>query len=621
MPVLDDHAMTVSAFSTSTGSAHTSADPVDPTGAVAVDLRSTDAPGTRPDRGDTGGGRADSVTPTAVVAEQLSVRTAEGTTLLAGIDLRADPGELVAIVGASGAGKSTLLDALAGNIAPSAGSVSIAGEAPHLLTVDERRRVAYVPQADIVPEDLPLARMLSYAARLRLSAGATAAERRAAVATALEQVALTDVAHLPVKRLSGGQRKRASVAVELLTSPDVCFLDEPTSGLDPETSALVVDELRMLADRGRTVIFVTHSANDLRRCDRVIALGTGGRLLFDGSPRRAAELAGSVDPEVVHRALVAGRITERRPPAPPHPLSASGWVSPHRPPWRPGTASSRFTQWLALTARTLETVVRNRLTLAVMVGSPAMVIAMFAVLFQPGAFAPDAPSPTSAVMIAFWVAFGGFFFGLTYGLLQICPEVDVITREHRSGVSAWLQVAAKLAALTPVLLAIDVAMLAVLRGLDRLPPADLETYGSIAVTLALDALAALALGLLASSLVRNPAQAALALPMLCFPAVLFSGAVLPVPVMATVGQGISAIMTDRWAFEAIGRDLGLRGLFAGDPSPFGPALLDEYGDTWTVAHGQVWLILGAATLALSLLTAFALSARCRHHDRGTTASS
>ncbi len=558
---------------------------------------------------------SDGVTPTDVVADGLTVRTAEGTVLLDGIDLRADPGELIAIVGASGAGKSTLLDALAGNIAPSAGSVSIADRAPHLLTISERRRIAFVPQADIVPDDLPLARMLGYAARLRLPAGTTAAARRAAVATALDQVALADVAHLPVKRLSGGQRKRASVAVELLTSPDVCFLDEPTSGLDPETSALVVDELRMLADQGRTVIFVTHSANDLRRCDRVIALGVGGRLLFDGSPRRAAELAGSGDPEVIHRALVTGRVAERRAPTPPHPLTDVGWVSPHRPTRRPGTMPSRFAQWLALTTRTLETVVRNRLTLAVMVGSPAMVIAMFAVLFQPGAFAPEAPSPTSAVMIAFWVAFGGFFFGLTYGLLQICPEVDVMTREHRSGVSAWLQVGAKLAALTPVLLAIDVAMLAVLRGLDRLPPADLGTYTTIAVTLALDALAALALGLLASSLVRNPAQAALALPMLCFPAVLFSGAVLPVPVMATVGQGISAIMTDRWAFESIGGDLGLRELFAGDPSPFGPALLQEYGDTWTVSHGQVWLTLAAATIGLSLLTAVALSARCRSHDR------
>ena len=268
-----------------------------------------------------------------------------------------------------------------------------------------------------------------------------------------------------------------------------------------------------------------------------------------------------------------------------------------------------------MTARTLETVVRNRLTLAVMVGSPALVIAMFAILFQPGAFEPGSPSATSAVMIAFWVAFGGFFFGLTYGLLQICPEVPIMGREYRSGVGAGVQIGAKMAALTPILLVIDVTMLAVLRGLDRLPPAELRTYAALAVTLALDALAALALGLLTSALVRNPAQASLALPMLCFPAVLFSGAVLPVPVMAPVGRAISLVMPDRWAFELIGRDLGLRSLFAADPSPLGPALLVEYGDTWTVSHGHVWAVLTAATVGLALAATFALSARCSRDDR------
>jgi len=560
----------------------------------------------------------------AVIVDRVSVRATDGTVLLDGVELRAAPGELVAIVGASGAGKSTLLDALAGNLTPSEGTVAVCGSPAHLSTVDERRQIAFVPQDDVLPADLPLGRMLRYAARLRLPRGTGRAEIDTAVATVLAQVGLTDAAHLSVKRLSGGQRRRASVAVELLTSPRVCLLDEPTSGLDPDTAALVVDELRALADGGRTVLFVTHNAVDLRRCDRVVALGAGGRLLFDGSPARASELAGTADPDEIHRHLIAGRLVEQRP-AMRHGVPAgvfaaitadlrgAGQVIA-------GPSPSRLVQWLTLTARTLETVVRNKLTLAIMLGSPAMVIAMFAVLFQPGAFEPTSPSPTSAVMIAFWVAFGGFFFGLTYGLLQVCPEVAVMTREHRSGVGAGLQIGAKLAALTPILLVIDVAMLAVLRGLDRLPPADPETYATLAVTLALDALAALALGLLASSLVRNPAQASLALPMLCFPAVLFSGAVLPVPVMAPAGRAISAVMTDRWAFESIGHDLGLRPLFASDPSPLGSALLVEYGDTWTASHAHVWLILASATVGLAIAATVALSARCRRDDRRNASS-
>lgn len=543
-----------------------------------------------------------------LVLDSVTVRSGDDTLLVSDVSLTAAPGELIAVVGASGSGKSTLLDVMAGNLPPSDGTALVDGTEAHSLSPGQRRSLAFIPQDDVMNEDLPLGRMLAHSARLRLPRGTSIAQVQNAVATALEQVDLTKVAHLPVKQLSGGQRRRASVATELVTSPAVCLLDEPTSGLDPTTAETIVEELRALADKGRTIVFVTHNANDLRRCDRIIALAPAGRIVFDGSPEVAMTLVGSNDTDEVHRALTTGLIESRRA------VEPRPWARLYRLDHR-GRAPSPWTQWCVLTARSLESILRNRLTLAIMIGSPAMVIAMFAVLFRPGAFDPVSPSPTSAIMIAFWVAFGGFFFGLTYGLLQICPEVAIMRRERRGGVSPGLQILAKLAALAPMLLAIDVAMLAILVWLDRLPSADMGTYAAVAVTLALDALAALSLGLLASALVRSPAQAALALPMLCFPAVLFSGAVLPVPVMAPVGQAISAAMPDRWAFELIGRDLGLRALFAADSSPLGPALLAEYDDTWTVSRPEVWLLLATITVALSLAAWIALSIRCRQDNR------
>jgi hypothetical protein len=186
----------------------------------------------------------------------------------------------------------------------------------------------------------------------------------------------------------------------------------------------------------------------------------------------------------------------------------------------------------------------------------------------------------------------------------------MMRRERRAGVSPGLQLLAKLTALTPVLIVIDLAMLAVLRWFDRLPALDGATTTRLAVTLALDAVAALALGLLASASVSTPAQASLALPMLCFPAVLFSGAVLPVPVMAGAGRAISAAMSDRWAFEAVGRDLGLRELFATGSSPLGPVLLDEYGSTWTIGLGTVWLVLAGFTTLFSAAAWLVLVRRC-----------
>ena len=183
---------------------------------------------------------------------------------------------------------------------------------------------------------------------------------------------------------------------------------------------------------------------------------------------------------------------------------------------------------------------RNPLTLAILLASPVLVVGMFAILFRPGAFDFRDPSPSSMVMIGFWVVFAAFFFGITYGLLQICTERTILRRERLVGLRLGAYVASKVTVLVPFLLVVIVAMLGVLRLLNRLPARPLSTYASMAVSLLLCSIAALGLGLLTSAWVRNVAQATLALPMLCFPAVLFAGAVLPVHLMARAGAALSA---------------------------------------------------------------------------------
>ena len=157
--------------------------------------------------------------------------------------------------------------------------------------------------------------------------------------------------------------------------------------------------------------------------------------------------------------------------------------------------------------------------------------------------------------------------------------------------------ASKVTVLVPFLLLVVVAMLAVLRGLDRLPSRSASTYASLGVTLLLCSVAALSLGLLASAAVGNVAQATLALPMLCFPAVLLSGAILPVNVMARTGQLLSAWIPTRWAFEAIGHDLGARRILAEGNSRLGPPLLASYGSAGTQSTVIYWLILGGFATA------------------------
>jgi ABC-type multidrug transport system ATPase subunit len=531
-------------------------------------------------------GRAVPANPPTLIADGVVVLRG-GRRLLDDVSLSLAPGELVAVVGASGAGKSTLLASLAGLTRLASGSVGLTtpGGGPSRSPYGA---VGLVPQDDILHPDLPLERTLRHAAGLRLAGGKH--QVGAAVHDVLEELDLVDRAAVPVGSLSGGQRKRASIAVELLARPSLCLLDEPTSGLDPATARSLVATLRGLADRGAGIAFTTHAVADVETCDRLVVLAPGGRLVYDGPPRLAAARLGAdaltdlydrlADPTLLTEgtvgaeggasaptAALTGRPVRRR---------AARRTSPDVGRPRP----SRPRQFAVLTHRAAEIMLRNRLTLGILLGSPAAVIAMFAVLFQPGALSPGV-DPTGAVMEAYWLAFAGFFFGLTYGLLQICTEVPVLRREHQSGVSDAAYLASKVAVLAPVLLIVNAVMLGVLRILDRLPDLGGRTWVSLFVTLGVNAVVALFLGLLASAAVTSVAQAALALPMLCFPAVLFSGAMVPVPVMTAAGATIAAAMPDRWAFEAIARHLEVTRLVAAD-SPYAGLGHSSYGFYWTV---------------------------------------
>jgi ABC-type multidrug transport system ATPase subunit len=227
------------------------------------------------------------------LGRRLRLRHGDDVTLLDGVSFTLTPGELVAIVGPSGAGKTTLLETIAGVAPASSGSVAFDGVDVHANAKTFRGVLGYVPQDDIIHADLPLERTLRYAARLRLPSSTGAAEVNDAVSGALDAVGLTAQADVRVGSLSGGQRKRASIAVELLTDPHVFFLDEPTSGLDPITSAELVARLRRLADESATVVFTTHSVEDLAACDRIVFMMRGGRVGFVGTVGEALDRFGA----------------------------------------------------------------------------------------------------------------------------------------------------------------------------------------------------------------------------------------------------------------------------------------------------------------------------------------
>ncbi len=530
-------------------------------------------------------------------------RRAGGRQILQNLSLSVEPGELVAIAGGSGAGKTTLLEVLAGLRSPSTGEVRHDG-------LPRRPRVGYVPQDDIIHQEMPLRRTLRYAALLRLPAGTPAAEAERIVEETLQDLDLADRAQVPVRALSGGQRKRASIAVELLTRPRVFFLDEPTSGLDPSTAADVMRLLRRLSEHGVTVVLTTHEPAGIDTCDRVVFLARDGHLAFSGTPAAARRyfavenltavyerLAGEHTPQIWAQHFAESRMktpTQPRPTRQPLPRSRSDVK-------RPGMVR----QWWLLTRRNVDVLSRNRLTLAILLGSPVLVTAMMATLFKRGEFDPGIAAGVGPAQIVFWIAFDGFFFGLTYGLLQIVGEMAVFRRERLSGLSVGAYVASKVTALLPVLAGVSAVLLLVLRALGRLPAVGWDVYALLFATILIEATSALALGLLASAAVSNAAQAALALPMLCFPQVLFGGAIVPVDQMAAPGRLMSLILSNRHAFDALGRDLRLDRYTATLPA------MSAYRDTFHGGTAASLIALAAFAVALMLITGWVLDRRSR----------
>ncbi len=527
--------------------------------------------------------------------------------ILRELSLVVEPGELVAIAGGSGAGKTTLLEILAGQQPPSAGHVRHDGVARG-ARVGGDSRIGYVPQDDIIHLEMPLRRTLRYAARLRLPAGTSAAEAYRVVEETMDDLDLSDRAEVPVRALSGGQRKRASIAVELLTRPRLFFLDEPTSGLDPSTAAGVMRLLRRLSERGVTIVITTHEPAGIDMCDRVVFLARDGHLAFTGAPTEARRYFGVRDLAEVYEKLAdeatperwAQRFSASRPTT----ETGAGMASlPIATVSRDVDRVGAIRQWWLLTRRNTDVLLRNRLTLAILLGSPVLVTAMMATLFKRGAFGVGGGAGVGPAQIMFWIAFDGFFFGLTYGLLQIIGEMAVFRRERLAGLSVGAYVASKVTTLLPVLAGVSAVLLGVLRVLGRLPAVGWHVYVLLFGTIVIEAMSALALGLLASAAVSNAAQAALALPMLCFPQVLFGGAIVPVDQMATPGRLISFGLSNRHAFEALGRDLGLERYTNAMPA------MSVYRDTFDGGTGRNLVALAVLTVVLLLATVWVLDRR------------
>ena len=492
----------------------------------------------------------------AVRLESRDVRVNVGNAqLLAPTSLVVEPGELVAIIGESGAGKTTLLKALAGITRPTGGEVLINSEPVMNRLTD----VGYVPQDDIVHRLLTVREALRYAARLRLPPDTSAAEVESAVERVLGELELTARADVRVDRLSGGQRKRVGVAVELLSRPGILFLDEPATGLDPWLEKRLMELLRRLSHEGRPIVTITHSTKHLRLCDKLAVMGRGGVLCYYGPPAGALEQFGVSDYDDIYAVMdtrptetweVSLRRQEGR-------ERGSGVFAGSLP---SAVAADRqppvLPQARVLAQRYLTLMLRDRRNLAILLGQVPVLALAIAIGFKPGLFS-RATTRINAPTFLFVATITAMWLGAIASAREIVKEKSVFLRERAVGVSVRAYLLSKLAVLGALCATQTLILVTILFGLRPLHGQG-SAYIAVVVILLLTSFAAVGMGLLISTLARSEDQATSFIPLILIPQLLFGGSIITL-----VGKGIgfkllAALMLARWSFAGLGASAGLR---------------------------------------------------------------
>ena len=472
------------------------------------------------------------------------------------VNFSAAPGEFIAFVGGSGAGKSTFIKCISGVNKPTSGQVLINGSDLYANYDTLKKLIGYVPQENIIFDDLTLKDVLKYAANLRMPDDTSKKEKLEQIDKVLEIVEMLDKKDVMIRNLSGGQQKRACIAVELLSDPKLFFLDEPTSGLDPGTERSLMKTLRKMANSGKTIILVTHNTLNLHLCDKVVFFGYGGKLCFDGKPKDALSFFGVDDFVDIYNLLnndcdkweqkfkkIQNKTYEK--------------IKPKEITQNSKTTKSKsfIKQFLTLTKRKLKTLFNNKTQMLLIFGQAPLIAFLLSFVVTKNMFY----SYEETKSVLFTLATASIWIGLLNSIQEVCKEKVILFKEYMSDLRVSAYLLSKVTYFIILSLIQSVLFIGAFSLAVDVPAMGVEFSWFIenTFTVFLTILSASSMGLFVSCIAKDT-SVALTLPaLLLIPQMLFSGILFP---LEGIVNKLSSFILCRWTVEALGTTNDLNSL-------------------------------------------------------------
>lgn len=470
------------------------------------------------------------------------------------VNLTINPCELVAIIGGSGAGKSTIMNCISGYNKPTSGTVSVNGAELYSNFESMKDIIGYVPQQDIVFDNLTVYSMLKYTAKLRLPKDTSAAELDNVINKVIDIVELTERKNTLIKRLSGGQRKRASIAVELISDPTLFFLDEPASGLDPGTERNLMRTLKNMSISGKTVIFVTHSTLNLRICDKIIFMGAGGKLCFMGNYDEAMAFFGVDDLVDVYNMITENPDYWRNKYQSSQKNAAANTTAPVKM-QKKKSKHSWGRQVAVLSKRHLHIIFNDKARILLLLCQAPLLALLISAVADGEQFVQK--EMTRSLLFA--LSCSALWIGILNSIQEICKERVILRREYMTGLHLGAYIVSKMTVLGLICMVQSALLSGMFCYLVGSPDTGLLFVPVIEIYLVtfLTAFSASAMGIFVSALFKNADRAMAVAPILLMPQLLFSGVIFK---MEGFAEKLSKIIICRYSIEALGTSANVNDL-------------------------------------------------------------